>query len=1730
MIPTQHTVSERDHFIVVKSDSSIFITEIDYNGDEKFVFINGVSLDKYVSIPSITRGDEHIFYVHFNDNINSSLTLHFSNEESIIINQNEGKTDQENWTRCEKLIDNDTSFQLLRVNPKLTGNIKVMIDSNSNMYLDTFKVSKGLSQRKYRKIKINPDEYYGKSIMSKMSSLTSDDFYKIEDSCYSLFSTVNNIGDEYYDLYNSGVRTNTDKLYNENYSLLAPLCIKKRLPDFFVVFKCKNIPEFTTNEERIEYMIKNGTVVKSYDMREGSNIGKYIRNIYNNSSKYPGYMFVSYDYNGNNTYNGISIDRGVVASHYEATSLERGVKNQVALNDWYTLGFERNRIVAKDIINFEFLFDDKDEQLFTITNYFGFYIRLNGEDKDFTCIGTNGNEYVFDTNISGVTFDPSKSMNSIYGFSTPNEFFRCKTNIKNVSPINKISEYKLKPYKCIFSSDVIEYDNNISFISCKLKDFLNAGEHYRIIDMSNATIYDVVISNYKSVYDVSDVNYTTQNIDGQTYNIFQVSVYNIEHKGNHSDDLKLSEHLSKITTAFNKFNDSNIIAYNDGDNVFSITYNRLTNIVNGLPDLLFEKVLSECGYNDTLKKDIAINDNCDILGIEQTSEDDYIKLSTQTTSKISKLLYPMGFESLGDRMCKCMSFVPSSMNGSKMCMFKDDPTNAISNHNTILYQDNNNTYNHSTTEIESNNVIKLVDANITSKNYISVDDSNIKMTNIGKIITLQGFGEEKTFVRFFPSNKMPKVDNNKLRLYQNYPINAGVCSIFPVKDFNTDIYDTRSHFSLNPQDGNISNENGYYRTVDTLTGDTVLSAPEEYMCDYIDKNEKFKSLNTTMLSRISDSFSDYVKNLLNNNHTKSDICLTVPYCCKWQSVGNDHTGKPMRIMYPFIGSKYTELNTKNKSYNIPSDSSIGIGLICTDASITQNFEKYANNLLSTTNHKTFRDYILYGDGCIDDLLYFSDDDNQYATNSNKFSRTYSHGNNTIEFIYGGVKMQLTTSNSTIVDMSKYNNYSIVVLCMTGNNPARENNAELIIDETKGQIALIYYNGTQGKIAVYEDNNISNDEKQITKNINHVVQVPFNKPITDTKMSAIDTPVIAIPDDAGFFDNTVISDGDSALIVISSPIKDNSSYTKDKYNVIFCNPINDKPYNDNFKNCILGKNVKAVIDSSLIEQLSNGVILTEFDKLSSSSDMFIYNPCDTLSTKNEGEKVLPKFIELSKFSKIDNDIAIYIKSNDNTRDYSGKNGIVSLSVVQPLTTHRELSDFSKSSLNTNVHPTYCEPMFKNVFTFKYSSTELNNTFGKNFDGCNTILDTNTKVHNLSHVWLRKYMANASEYTKGISDNTVSRKFKVVSEPTIHNIKLDEYFKNTNTNGDDKGTYKVKNVTSEALNKYQHTLNCNDASFTGNEKELPKQGNIVIYDDVKYVVDEASLSFNENDKINGYIKISTLYQNDNIHDKNISNVNIMLGNNTLSSIGSKSHKQYFIRTIMFDQPTSSTYPANKGSFTKINTNESFTYDSFESFTLYVGTKTNYTTTLTELKDFSPVKSCFENKMFRTFLNLDTYSQSTGIDTGYEKNTFFGSRGIQLKTGNDTNTITLTKWTRTELDKSKKKIRLNVTDTLINFITFSPGFESNWTSFSGAESFNKTKYIMNSIMKNIDITSSCVFKMYTLKNSRNFDYINYDNLIFEEVSNTSNKLIQENNTYYIEIDNLDEKIYSATLTIKI
>ena len=68
-------------------------------------------------------------------------------------------------------------------------------------------------------------------------NMTKYDLYKVPEDGFELFNTKTNLYEQYNDIYSYGVKYNSDKLYNENFAMFAPLHLNEILPDFFLIFR-----------------------------------------------------------------------------------------------------------------------------------------------------------------------------------------------------------------------------------------------------------------------------------------------------------------------------------------------------------------------------------------------------------------------------------------------------------------------------------------------------------------------------------------------------------------------------------------------------------------------------------------------------------------------------------------------------------------------------------------------------------------------------------------------------------------------------------------------------------------------------------------------------------------------------------------------------------------------------------------------------------------------------------------------------------------------------------------------------------------------------------------------------------------------------------------------------------------------------------------------------------------------------------------------------------------------------------------------------------------------------------------------------------------------------------------------------------------------------------------------------------------------------------------------------
>jgi len=192
--------------------------------------------------------------------------------------------------QCKAIAANMESFMLLRTNPKLTGNIKLVVTEDYKLYLDTFKVSTTsiLNKHIYRHKGIPDDGNYPYDVYNVFKTVPADEMYRVYDDSYEPHKNYYDSNLQIENIYEYGADFNNDKLYNENMRILAPLYIGKNLPDYFIIFKTEHLVNDSKfdNMDVFNTMLRNAECVKIFDLRKSTSIGKYLNNYKDMITKY----------------------------------------------------------------------------------------------------------------------------------------------------------------------------------------------------------------------------------------------------------------------------------------------------------------------------------------------------------------------------------------------------------------------------------------------------------------------------------------------------------------------------------------------------------------------------------------------------------------------------------------------------------------------------------------------------------------------------------------------------------------------------------------------------------------------------------------------------------------------------------------------------------------------------------------------------------------------------------------------------------------------------------------------------------------------------------------------------------------------------------------------------------------------------------------------------------------------------------------------------------------------------------------------------------------------------------------------------------------------------------------------------------------------------------------------------------------------------------------------------
>lgn len=278
----------------------------------------------------------------------------------------------------------DVSKPLLRTNPKLSTNVKLVVNSRDSLYLESIDADRTLSDVRYKKFPISPEGDYAFDVASffKKNSTTNEIMYntKRSDSDVAVLDSYNKQIEEDY---HYGTTYNYSKLHGENLRMFAPIWIDTNVPKKFVIFRTTSPSGSIDFEDdasgklgMINEIIKNSEIIKTFDLTSNSNIGKYIRNHVQQETFPKSPLTFSFEKGEQSFFNGIDVKKGGFTSKGEFLHKDFVLQDKplIEANDLITDGFKRNNIACANLINLEFLFDDDNASDYGINRYFGLYV------------------------------------------------------------------------------------------------------------------------------------------------------------------------------------------------------------------------------------------------------------------------------------------------------------------------------------------------------------------------------------------------------------------------------------------------------------------------------------------------------------------------------------------------------------------------------------------------------------------------------------------------------------------------------------------------------------------------------------------------------------------------------------------------------------------------------------------------------------------------------------------------------------------------------------------------------------------------------------------------------------------------------------------------------------------------------------------------------------------------------------------------------------------------------------------------------------------------------------------------------------------------------------------------------------------------------------------------------------------------------------------------------------
>jgi hypothetical protein len=291
---------------------------------------------------------------------------------------------------AEPILDK-ASYSLVRTNPKLTGNVKLVTNGN-DLYLESFSANTELSSSSFKAFKVDGSLTYDQDVFNffKKGKFPIDLAYEVFQEFRDV-SVLSSYANQYEMFYSYGTRSISSESYSEDLGILAPIWLNEQIPNYFVIFRLddpvavNNINASVSEEGQTlaqsaekfsQFVLEKCTAIKTFDLSETSVLGGYLRR-YKSQELFPkAPMTVSWRKDEPILWNGISYYNGgfTSAGNFSYDSLITKDSTILQNEHFFTQGFQRNGIILANLINLEFLFSDTLANDYSINRYFGLYV------------------------------------------------------------------------------------------------------------------------------------------------------------------------------------------------------------------------------------------------------------------------------------------------------------------------------------------------------------------------------------------------------------------------------------------------------------------------------------------------------------------------------------------------------------------------------------------------------------------------------------------------------------------------------------------------------------------------------------------------------------------------------------------------------------------------------------------------------------------------------------------------------------------------------------------------------------------------------------------------------------------------------------------------------------------------------------------------------------------------------------------------------------------------------------------------------------------------------------------------------------------------------------------------------------------------------------------------------------------------------------------------------------